>query len=131
MKRLQEDLALAQQQIARLVNQGVRPVPAILDGPSEREAAIDIKQMTRLPNIHMPVAWNEFRAWMQNIVHSMVSYDTMGTMGKCCSDAMLLRGEKQRELRFCDYGFLNQALAILGSKFMHDANFKHAHFGPF
>ena len=130
IRRLQEDLAMAQRQIALLANQGVRPVPAILDGPSEKEYTIDIKQLARLPDIHMSLAWSEFRSWIQTIVHGMVLYDTKGAMAKCCSEAVSLRGEKQQALKFREYGHLNQAMAILGSKFMNEANFKHIHFGP-
>jgi len=76
LRRVQTELALARQRVEHLEAQTAQPTAAILDGLSERDAAVDIKQLRLLPLLSLPSSWNDFRAWMQCTLHSMVSYDT-------------------------------------------------------
>jgi len=130
-RRLNEKLAEVQGQMEQLANRGIRAYPAILDGQGEGGLhAVDIKQLARIADIHIPETTGEFKSWIQQVVHSMVVYDTKGEMTRCCNEAVTTRGAKQQALRFRNYGYLDQAMAVLGSKLMNKLNFQHHQVGP-
>ena len=125
-RRVKQESALAREQ-ADLKRAQVKQPPAL---PSDDiKALVDIKHLRVMATVLVPEGAKEFRAWKMGILHGMTAYDSTGGMRNYLSAAMSIRGEAQTKLKFKEHP-MNQAMEVLGSKFMNQQNFQHPQFGP-
>ena len=125
-KWLQSGLAAARRKIEELEAQ-IRQPPGCLDGIKESEH-VDIKELRKHPLFILPNDHGQYRAWRQSVLHGMISYDNTGKMKEYLTMAMDLRGNAQQKLKF-EKAPLDQAMGMLGAKFMHAGCFDHPYFG--
>lgn len=127
-KRTTNELALARSQ-AELRQAQARLSPiSRLDDVKDKNL-VDIKQLRIMASIFLPTSTTNCRTWKMGMLHSMIAFDSTGSVRDYLSAAMNMRGEEQLKLKFMIHP-VNQAMGILGSKFMHPPNFEHLHFGP-